>query len=275
MNTAPRVFVGSAYARATRELGGARTDGFSTVAASAGLHLHPMGFFGVAHREGFLPRLAGNFSKNKWFTLEGDFEDAKKNPVLQRNPVEFADHFWRAAGKEWRCAAFMVLFRASSLLGDDKLDDLSRDLGALYAKARARGVDQNYVFWTPVSPKAAADHEKHLAARRDGVAPWVWLAPRVGAVGVAIDFPAGVWRMLPHLRALGLHVARTTKAAGLQFVWVLNGGSSVADTRALKRDLAAAGVTVDRWVVSHFNNDAYPAVPETGESVTGQARALL
>ena len=76
-------------------------------------------------------------------------------------------------------------------------------------------------------------------------------------------------------RALGRRIAETTQKAGLKFVWMLNGGMSVAETKQCAESLHEDHIRPDFWIISHFHQKDYPGTPETGETVTGQARVLI
>ena len=117
-----------------------------------------------------------------------------------------------------------------------------------------------------------------------GQPSFVWLAKTVGAVGIGIDYPTGHW-IAPNkakwnpesFRTLAIYLGTQTQAAGLRFVWVLNGNPyGPGDIQRHIREVKDRGLVPDAWIVDHFNSLSLEAIPEKEPmTVTGGAYAVL
>jgi hypothetical protein len=271
----PKVFVGSAYAKATEDML-SKPQEWRRVAARAGYFVHPMGFRPLGDRGAQLLRRYAN----KVFVIEESVGAA-----FEDRPRHLLDH-WIAvmeqaarAGEQWRCAGVYLYVESERFHGD--LDALIARYRAFSEPARRMGLPLHF-FFTPLDVWNPKNYPLWSTPYK-GRPLWIHFAKEVGATGVALDYPSWHWLETagqpwkPELyRALATRICKTSRAAGLQVSWCLNGYCrSLEEVRLMARQLARRGVVVDRWLVDHFHDDKHAGTPETQPTVTGQAMALL
>lgn len=271
----PRYFIGSAYAKATNDLM-TKPAQWQTVRNSAGYFCHPVGFRPLGSKGA---QLLSQF-KNKVFLIEESIEAA-----FESRPRHVLDHWFAVMenGPGWTCGG-VFLYVENERMYDKLLNTMDR-FKQFVAPLRRMGIPI-YLYFSPLGDVWNSGNLATLTRRINGKPWWIAFAEDVGAHGIAVDYPSwhwfedasAVWK--PQLyRNLVVDVAKTSKAAGLKFVWALNGSTrnpqSVAELPLMARQLKALGVAVDTWVVDHFDNPNNSATPETAATVSGQALALI
>ena len=268
---APRYYVGSAYAKAVADMM-SRPGEWKTVRSVAGLFVHPMGFRPLGDRAADLMRLF----KHKSFVIEESISAA-----YEARPRHLLDNYIAVMenGPEWTCRGIFLYVESPRFYDFEALAARYRQF---IRPARDMGIPV-YLFFMTLDVWNPANLGM-LNKTYDGGKPmWVHFAKIVGASGVALDYPSwhwlepaeSVWQPEVY-RQLAVRVFNTTKAAGLQFAWCLNGYcKSLDEVDATARQLLARGVRPDTWLVDHFHDDTHPGTPETRPTVTGQALALI
>lgn len=272
---APRFWVGSAFNRANDDMV-RYPEEWTFVRNNAGMFVHPMGwkFLNDAGRR--FPELVKQFRK-PWFTYLENLNaitDPERHVLYRYDIVKKVNPAMECAG--------VYIYVANSMLCDETLHAAER-MKKYTAKAREMGIPV-YLIVTPMDQKY---FDKYLAPF-EGQDLWVWFAKYTGATGVAIDYPIGhfstkkptKWFADPQKgRTLAIKMAQTTQAAGLKFIWVLNGfvprNYTLANVRNFVQDLRDVGVFPDWWLVDQFRGQEFPGTPECTRSVTGQAMALM
>lgn len=271
--TAPRVYLGSAWEPAMRDLLTKPGD-WPTARASAGYFLQPMGFKALKNDAGALL----NKFDTKWFMGVETLGNAKKGQSVLQNIGKAT-----ALAPDMKCAG-LALYVASKWL-EDGYDDAVATFKKWAGPVKALGIPV-YLFFTPVTGQAvAAEWYKTLTTPKGGDPLWIAFCKAAGADGVAVDYPSGfwvapdsaVWNKLGY-RELAVSIFKTTKAAGLRFAWALNGTTvTLKDIGTFARDLARRGVVPDYWWVDHFSPMAKtaPGTPETDTTPSGIAAELI
>lgn len=271
---APRVYLGSAWGPAMRDLM-TKPDEWPTARASAGYFLQPMGFKALKNEVG---GLLERFD-TRWFMGVESLGNAKKGQSVLQNIGRAMDLV-----PDLKCGG-LALYVATKWLMTG-YDDAVATFKKWARPVQDMGIPV-YLFFTPVTgqAEAAAWHDV-LTARKEGQQPlWIHFCKATGAAGVAIDYPSGFW-VAPDsaswnklgFRDVALSIFQTTKAAGLRFVWALNGTTvSLKDIHKFAKDLAARGVVPDYWWVDHFSPMAKtaPGTPETQPTPSGIAAELI
>ena len=271
--TAPRVYLGSAWEPAMRDLM-TKPEQWPTARASAGYFLQPMGFKSLKNEVG---GLLEKF-QTRWMMGVETLGNAKKGQHVLQNLSKAA-----AAAPDIKCAG-LALYVATKWLRDG-YDDAVATFKKWAGPVRALGIPV-YFFFTPVTgQKDAAALHAMLTSPKNGDPLWIAFCKAAGADGVAIDYPSGfwvapdsaVWNTLGY-RDVALSIYKTTKAAGLRFAWALNGTTAaLKDIRTFASDLAKRGVVPDAWWVDHFSPMAKtaPGTPETTTTPSGIAAELI
>lgn len=272
--TAPRVYLGSAWEPAMRDLL-TKPEGWPTARAAAGYFLQPMGFKALKNDAGGLLKQFDT----KWFMGVETLGNAKKGQSVLQNIGKAT-----AFAPDMKCAG-LALYVASKWLEDDGYDDAVATFKKWAAPVKALGIPV-YLFFTPVTGQAAAAAwHKTLTTPKNGDPLWIAFCKAAGADGVAVDYPSGfwvapdsaVWNKLGY-RDVAVSIFKTTKAAGLRFAWALNGTTvTLKDIGTFARDLARRGVVPDAWWVDHFSPMAKtaPGTPETAPTPSGIAAELI
>lgn len=270
---APRVYLGSAWGPAMRDLM-TKPEEWPTARASAGYFLQPMGFKALKHEVG---GLLARF-ENRWFMGVESLGNAKKGQSVLQNLSKATD-----LAPDLKCGG-LALYVATKWLMDG-YDDAVATFKKWAQPVQALGIPV-YLFFTPVTGQAeAAAWHRVLTTPKQGQPLWIHFCKATGAAGVAIDYPSGfwvapdtaVWNKLGY-RDVAMSIFQTAKAAGLRFVWALNGTTaSLKDIHKFAKDLAARGIVPDYWWVDHFSPMAKtaPGTPETQPTPSGIAAELI
>lgn len=266
---APRHFVGSAFPRANDDMVNNPGD-WKTVQARCGMFLHPMGWAHLKSkkREKELPALF----PLKWFSLVENI-NTYNNP---KKTIFYNYDQLKAADPAMKCAAVYCYMGSKQLHADT--EKVAENFKKFTAPARQLGIPV-FFFFTPMSPRGD-NYKNYITPFKDNKPVWIWFAEYTGASGVAIDYPSGHWlsprKDWDKFRDLAVKIAKTTKAAGLKFIWCLDGFTkTVEDTRTFASQIKARGVVPDIWLVDQFEKKEHVGTPETQATVTGQAKALL
>jgi hypothetical protein len=263
----PRVFVGSAFLKASVDMV-SRPKEWGTSRQSAGYMLHPLGFKALGHaRARSLMRMFDTRTFLTVKSLGGVRDDAGTIMAQHDEALKLCPEF--------RCAGILLFVATDWLMKD--MDGVTKTFARVASVAIRRGVPV-FFFMTPLGVKNYPGFLRVMETNDANGQPfWVRIARASGAAGVAIDFPSGHWRNVDaRYRDNAVRVARTCAAAGLRFVWALNGYCrSLSEVTDLTSDLRHRGVRPDLWVVDHFEDAGHAGTPETAPTVTGMARAVL
>ena len=256
------VYVGSAFSKASFDMARGSTSQWPTVSKNAGWWNHTMGWQ-VLRDAGLLKPFLDKFT-NKRFFIENDMTWFDTNNTA--SPFIHDE----IKGMGWTCDGMATNVHIPRFL--DTPDTCASQVKTLGDPLRAKGV-KTYLLFSVANPDAVKPHYVNIMrnGRLQGMRYWVYVAKRAGCAGVVLDHPALHWNQIPIANDIAIDVAKSTMEAGMEFIWMLNGGSSLSDTRKLMADLKARNVRPDSIVVSHFHQEQYPSIPETGETVTGQA----
>lgn len=269
LHKAPRHFVGSAFPRANDDMVDNPGD-WKTVQQKCGMFLHPMGWHHLKSkkRERELPALF----PLKWFSLVENintYNHPKKTIFFNYDQLKKVD-------PAFKCSAIYCYIGSEQLNRDtEKAAEMFKQFTA---PAKKLGIPI-FFFFTPLSTRKPEIYEK-LSKPFLGKPLWIWFAQYAGASGIAIDFPSGHWlaggKAWDKYRDLAVSIAKTTKAAGLKFIWCLDGFTkTLEDTRTFATQVKARGVVPDVWLIDQFENKNHVGTPETQATVTGQAKVVL
>jgi hypothetical protein len=245
------VFVGSAWQRAGIDL----ARGFQS-AQSVGYHVHPNGIQPLKD-SGLWDQFTKQFGVRQ-FVFENDIEWLSLNNGMYPLIADISQE------------TGMALTGIHTNLPADRLvnetDIVIAELKKWLEPAKQRGIPVHLLFQV-ASPEAIRPDVSSKLRNED---IWIRIAKESGMDGIALDHPAMHYAgNIGGANDIALRVAQTSKEAGLDFVWYLNGASSVSDTNKLINDLKAKNIRVDNISVSHFENELYSGTGQ--ESVDAQA----
>lgn len=246
----PKVFVGGAFGTLMREMKGAQ------IPSGVGYWLHPMGM-AVAKNEGFLPALLNQFG-TKFYFYEADLDawTDGSNPIQTNDPGCWGTWLAQAAKSptEWKCAAMAPWAKSGDIASGACIPKYQR----LFAKIRAWGCSQCWIFWAPPS-------EPPLAYQALKSRPWQRIFKETGATGAMVDHPAGRSDTLD----VSFDFLKAAKSMGLATGWCFNGSDSAAATAAMVKRVKAT-VPIDVFGVDNFSSEG------TGwGAVSAQLQAVL
>jgi hypothetical protein len=260
-----RVLVGSAYEKASVDMAHHLKTRHSIVAQNAQYWCHPMGWQKLVDR-GLLEAYLNNF-QNKRFIMECDIGWLEvKNTALPFIRESIEKH-------GFVCDGVATCVPTGRLCADpDKAaEDLEHFHRSYFSKKRK---DPTYLLIQVVCPESVPRAAFLRSIYKNNEKVWVYVAKKAGVTGIVLDHPALHWSTVPIHNDIALDVARSTKEAGLEFIWMLNGGTSMEHTAIMLRDLKRQGISPDAIAVSHFHLPEYAGVGRP-ESVACQAEAAL
>ena len=239
----PKLFIGSAYDQAMRQLASSP----SLVAARAGYHLHPMGF-AAAEGGGYAKNFLNNF-KTKWYFYESDFSawTDGSNPLQTNDPGIWGSKLNASANSptEWKCAGFWGYYSNISQVVHDTAGYIQKTK-ALKDKIKAWGCGSYFVGWAPPSPEGL-QNDGVLRTRKT----MFNIAKAVGATGMVLDFPADLWNN-GTCKQQAIDAYNDCKSAGMSFGWCFNGRQSTAAVSQAVKGILAAGITPTFFSVDGF-----------------------
>ena len=275
----PTVFVGGAYARAMDDMR-TKPHEWEQVRRQAGFYMHPMGY---------IPWIQSRDDKGRGAEFQKHF--THKTFVIEESigaaysPTRHAlDHYYNMArhGEPgWTCAGYF-LYVENEKIYEQGLEAVIKKYYDFTRPLITMGIPV-YLFFTPLNVKDP--RVKPLFDRKyKGKRMWIYFAKKVGASGVALDFPHGYWLDRKAewgpawYKKLAISVAKTSQAEGLKFAWCLDGKSHgpMSDVKKFMKELMDdENIFPDLWLVDHFNDDKVPGTPETGHTVTGMALTVI
>ena len=239
----PKLFIGSAYDQAMRQL----ANSPSLVAARAGYHLHPMGF-AAAEGGGYAKNFLNNF-KTKWYFYESDFSawTDGSNPLQTNDPGIWGSKLNASANSqtEWKCAGFWGYYSNISQVVHDTAGYIQKTK-ALKDKIKAWGCGSYFVGWAPPSPEGL-QNDGVLRTRKT----MFNIAKAVGATGIFVDFPADLWNSGTCTQQ-AIDAYKDCASAGMSFGWCFNGRQSTAAVTQAVKGILAAGIKPTFWSVDGF-----------------------
>jgi hypothetical protein len=276
--TVPTVFVGSAYAKAMNDMR-ANPGAWDRVRKLAGFYVHPMGYIPwlQAGRRDHAAQFQRQFT-NKTFVIEESIE-AAYSP--KRHALDHLYYIMKEGEPGWTCAGYF-LYIENEKIYEQGLEPVIAKYRELVRPLVLMGIPV-YLFFTPLNvfnPKV----KPLFNSMYDGKHMWIYFAEKVGASGVALDYPHGYWLDTKATwgpawyKQLAITVAKTSKAAGLKFAWGLDGKSNgpMSDVNKFMKELIDdEGIVPDMWLIDHFNDDKIAGTPETGKTVTGMALTVI
>jgi len=275
LDKAPRFWIGSAFDRANHDFV-TYPDEWTFVRRNAGMFVHPMGWTFLTQTGRRQAKLVGSFRK-PWFTYLENI-NAAVNPD---RPVLYHYDQVKKINPAMQCAGVYVYVTNSMLLNETKY--AAERFRKYTAKLRELGIPY-FLICTPMDD----DYLDKYLAPYEGEPLWTWFCKYTGASALAIDYPIGHYNMTrpnqfvrdpEKARQLAIKMAQTTQAAGLKFIWVLNGyvpkPYTLAEVRQFVLDLRKVQVFPDWWLVDQFREEEFPGTPECGKSVSGQLKALM
>jgi hypothetical protein len=208
-------------------------------AVGVGYVLHSMGF-AVAKDEGFLPTMLGNFSTKQYFyEMDLDAWTDGSNPVQTETPGVWGDALNQVASG-WKCALVAPWAKSKDMANPDSA---IAKYNQLFAKVRAWGCKQCFVFWSPPSEPQYNDTilENQTYAK---------IAKAVGATGICVDHPANRSDSFE----VSIAALKWAKSSGLAAGWVFNGSDSTNQVAAMMKRVKDAGVKLDFAASDNFSN---------------------
>lgn len=260
-----RVFVGSAYEKASMDMAHHLKTRHPLVAQTAHYWCHPMGWQKLVDRE-MLKAYLENF-QTKRFVMECDIGWLEiKNTALPFIRESIEKHGFVCDG-----VATCVPTERMCADPDKAAEDLKNFHRTYFSKLKK---DPTYLLIQVVCPESIPRAAFLRSVYKNNEKVWVYVAKKAGVTGIVLDHPALHWSTVPIHNDIALDVARTTKDAGLDFIWMLNGGTSMEHTTVMLRDLKKQGILPDAIAISHFHLPEYAGVGRP-ESVACQAEAAL
>ena len=277
--TLPTVCIGSASSTVLQSMSDT-PDRWKTVRASCGMYVHPVGFVPLYKRDKNAARNLANAFANKNFAYELSIGSMYRGGVNAVPLLQYHDMV-KDVSPTSTCAGIFLYVTL------DMMNDMPTlvSMFTTYVKPAKDACIPVYMLITPPAAIKEPSLMKTLMHDRiRGQPSFVWLAKTVGAVGIGIDYPTGHW-IAPNrakwnpesFRELAIYLGTQTQAAGLRFVWVLNGNPyGPGDIQRHVREVKDRGLVPDAWIVDHFNSLSLEAIPENDPTtVTGGAYAVL
>jgi hypothetical protein len=256
-----RCYVGSAYSLATDDM--ARNPSqWSTVRSKAGFWLHGNIFEHLLTKdESVLKQFI-----HKRYIVEGDISWLEQGNTA----LPFIFEWMKQRG--FTCDGVAMTVPTDRILRNT--DQVAKDLDKLLAPIHSKGA-KCYLLMQVVSPESTTPAAVALLTNGyRGEKVWNYIVKRSATCsGTILDHPAHHWVHVPMHNHIALDLAKTSLATlgKTNFMWLLNGGTNQRDTKTLLLDIKEAKVTPSQISVSHFEVPTYRGIPESGESVTGQA----
>ena len=258
-------YVGSAYSLANDDMSQTPHQ-WTQVRSNCGFWLHGNIFDHLMNRdESILKQFV-----NKRYIMEGDIGWLEDGNTC----LPFIFDWMKQRG--FQCDGVAITVPTDRILRNP--EQVSTDLDKLLTPVHSKGA-KCYLLMQVVSPESTSPEA--VALLRNGYRGekvWNYIVKRSGTCrGTILDHPALHYCHVPQANDIALDFARSSLSTlgDNNFIWLLNGGTCIRDTRKLLTDLDANDISPSHICVSHFHLPEYRGVPEDGESVTGQALEAL
>ena len=256
-----RCYVGSAFVPATNDMAHNPSQ-WNTVRTKCGFWLHGNIFDHLMNQDDSILR---QFS-NKRYVVEGDIGWLEQGNTA----LPFIFDWMKQRG--FTCDGVAMTVPTDRILRNP--DQAAKDLDTLLRPIHAKGA-KCYLLMQVVSPESTTPAAVDLLRNGfKGEKVWNYIVKRSATCsGVILDHPALHWSHVPMHNDIALDFAKSSLSTlgKNNFMWLLNGGTGIQDTKTLLNDIKKAGVVPSQISVSHFEVPSYRGIPESGESVTGQA----
>jgi hypothetical protein len=235
---------------------------WDTVRANCGFWLHGNIFDHLLTRDESILKAF----KHKRYIVEGDIGWLEQGNTA----LPFIFEWMKQRG--FKCDGVAMTVPTDRILRNP--DQAARDLDALLRPIHSKGA-KCYLLMQVVSPESTTPEAAALLRNGyKGEKVWNYIVKQsTTCTGTILDHPAHHWTHVPMHNDIAIEFARSSLSTlgKMNFMWLLNGGTNRRDTTTLLNHLKKANAIPTQISVSHFEVPSYRGIPESGESVTGQA----